>query len=310
MNERSLKRIPKVSVIMTIYNAGPYLKEAIDSIVAQTFDDWELIAVENGSSDQSPAILAGYKDGRIRVFSLPKNIGRTPALRYAFERAQGEYIAVLDADDVSHTERLARQVGYLDQQPDVGLVGSWVEYINEQNEVVAEFMPPVERGELYDALGWMNPFVHSSIMYRTRLGRETGGYPEAYIYAQDKALILNIARVSELAMIREPLCKLRETRSSLTRSSKYSITVATEGLLLLKQTVKELSLSKKALKQNQLRQAASQLKLGIALLRKLDIFPGFKYIFFGLVKAPSALWKNGVMNKRLLSCYMQFKLKT
>ena len=144
MSEQSLKRNPKVSVIMTIYNAGPYLKEAIDSIVAQTFDDWELIAIENGSLDESPAILTGYKDGRIRVFALPKNIGRTPALRYALQQAQGEYIAVLDADDVSHPERLKKQAAYLDQHLEVGLVGSWAEQINERNKVSGEYRPSAE----------------------------------------------------------------------------------------------------------------------------------------------------------------------
>ena len=106
---------PRVSVLMTIYNAEPYLKEAIDSIVAQTFGEWELIAIENGSSDGSRAILDSYQDERIRCFCLPENIGRTPALRYAFEQAGGEYIAVLDADDVSHPERFKKQVEYLDQ---------------------------------------------------------------------------------------------------------------------------------------------------------------------------------------------------
>ncbi|MCG3110374.1 MAG: glycosyltransferase [Candidatus Manganitrophus sp. SB1] len=286
---------------MTIYNAAPFLKEAIDSIVTQTLTDWELIAVENGSSDESPTILAGYTDERIRVFSLPKNIGRTPALRYAFERAQGEYIAVLDADDVSYPERLAQQTEYLDQRPDVGLVGSWVEYINEKNVVTEKFKPPVEPGELYDLLGWMNPFVHSSIMYRARLGKDRGGYPERYVYAQDKALILNIAKVSQVAMIDEYLCRLRETALSITRSPEYSVTVATERLLLLKQTARDLSLSKKALKQNRLRQAAAQLKLGAALLRRWHILDGLKHILLGIVKDPSGLWNNGVTNRRLIS---------
>lgn len=300
ISEPSLKKTPKVSVIMTIYNAAPYLKEAIDSVVAQTFPDWELIAIENGSSDRSPEILAGYKDDRIRPFVLAENIGRTPALRYAFERAQGEYIAILDADDVSLPERLAQQVEYLDRQPDIGLVGSWVEYINEQSNVTGEFKPPTERGEVYDALGWMNPFVHSSIMYRTRLATQMGGYPEAYIYAQDKALILNIAKVSQVAIMGKSLCRFRDTGSGFTRSPKYRITIATEGLLLLKQTARDLSLSKKALKQNKRRQAVSLLKLGAALLGKWDILNGFKYLFSGLLKDPSGLWRNGIVNKRLI----------
>ena len=77
------KKIPRVSVLMTIYNAERYLAEAIDSIIAQTFGDWELIAVEDGSSDESPSILASYTDDRIRTYFLPQNIGRTQALRYA-----------------------------------------------------------------------------------------------------------------------------------------------------------------------------------------------------------------------------------
>jgi glycosyltransferase involved in cell wall biosynthesis len=291
----------RVSVLMTIYNAEPYLREAIDSLIAQTIPDWELIAIENGSMDASPAILSSYDDPRLKSVVLPTNIGRTPALRYAFEQARGEYIAVLDADDVSHPERFARQIEYLDQHPEVGLVGSWAEYINGRSDVVAGFKPPIERGELYDSLGWMNAFVHSSIMYRTRLGRHIGGYPEAYIYAQDNALILNIAKVSRVAMIGEYLCRVRVTRSNMTRSSKYRITVATEELMLLKQAARDLSLSKKAVKQNKLRQAVSQLKIGAGLLSKWHIFTGFKYILCGVVKDPSSLFKNGIVNKLLRS---------
>lgn len=285
---------------MTIYNAGPYLKEAIDSIVSQTFTDWELIAIENGSSDESPEILAGYRDERIRGFFLTENIGRTAALREAFDRSRGEYIAILDADDLSHPERLAEQVECLDRQSDVGLVGSWVEYINEQSEVTGEFKPSIGHDELYDALGWMNPFVHSSILYRAGLARQTGGYPAAYLYAQDKALILNIAKVSRLAMIGKSLCRFRDIGSGITRSPEYRMTIATEGLLLLKQTARDLSLSKKALKQNKLRQAVSHLKLGAVFLGKWDILNGLKYIFSGLLKDPSGLWRNGIVNKRLI----------
>ena len=105
---------PRVSVLMTIYNASLFLRESIDSLIAQSFLDWELIAIENGSTDDSPAILADFKDPRIHCFSFPRNIGRTPALVFAFNQARGEYIAILDADDVAYSQRFALQVEFLD----------------------------------------------------------------------------------------------------------------------------------------------------------------------------------------------------
>ena len=295
MTPQSSRKSPIVSVLMTIYNAGPYLKEAIDSIVAQTFRDWELIAIENGSSDASPDILKSYSDPRIRVFMLPDNIGRTPALRHAFDQVQGEYIAVLDADDVSHPERFTRQTDFLDKHPETGLVGSWAECIDGRSNVTSLFDPPVERNELLDSLGWMNPFVHSSIMYRTSLAQEIGGYPEAYKYAQDKALILNLSTVSRVAMIDEYLCKVRSVPTSMSMSSKYRITIASEELELLYRAVKDIPLSNESLKLNMNRQSVSQLKIGVALICDWHIICGLVCLFKGIIVDPSGIWRNGVV---------------
>lgn len=293
MTEQSPQMRPKVSVIMTIYNAGPYLKEAIDSIVTQTFDDWELIAVENGSSDESPAILATYTDERVRAFSLPKNIGRTPALRYAFEQAQGQYIAVLDADDVSYPERLKKQAEYLDQNLKVGLVGSWADQINEHSKMVGEYRPATENQELNDSLGWSNPFVHSSIMYRADLARQTDGYPENYAYAQDYALILNIAKKGPVALLAEPLCRWRILKTSITRSPENAMAVAREGFLLLQIADQNPSFSKSSLKRKQLRQAVSQLKYGYFLIKNENLLAGLRLAIGAIIKKPSCLVFNG-----------------
>jgi glycosyltransferase involved in cell wall biosynthesis len=174
MSNKLFKYVPKVSVLMTVFNAEPYLKEAIDSVIKQNFYDWELIAVENGSTDRSPEILRHYKDERVRQFFLPKNIGRTLALNYALEQAQGEYIAVLDADDVSNPDRFTKQVAYLDQHPETSVVGAWAMHINARGEEVGRFTPPINEHDLYDMVGWMNPFVHSSIMYRGEEAKKLG----------------------------------------------------------------------------------------------------------------------------------------
>ncbi|MDE2223595.1 MAG: glycosyltransferase family 2 protein, partial [Candidatus Omnitrophica bacterium] len=144
MTSRTSVGAPRVSVLMTIYNAAPFLQESIDSLLTQSFQNWELIAVENGSTDTSAEILAGYKDPRIRVFHFSQNMGRTLALIQALGQSRGEYVAILDADDVAHPLRFARQVEFLDNDPETVLVGSWVQHIDEKGRVFKTWEPPTE----------------------------------------------------------------------------------------------------------------------------------------------------------------------
>lgn len=291
------RKVPKVSVLMTVYNGDPYLKEAIDSIVAQTFSDWELIAVENGSSDKSPAILDSYSDERIRVFALPQNIGRTPALRYAFEQAQGEYTAVLDADDVSCPERLMKQVAYLDQHPEVGVVGTWTKLINRLGEEIGSIEPPVDGNELYEVLGWSNPIAHSTIMYRTEHAKRLGGYPAAYTYAQDLALILALSRISRISIMGEYLCRYRVIASSVSRNPKMLLNIGQEQLALLQETAGAIPLSEMAIKRNHHRQAVAQLKIGVALIRDGRVISGLTRIASAIIKEPKVLIVNGIVGR-------------
>ncbi len=297
MTKQSLQKAPKVSVLMTIYNAAPYLKEAIDSIVAQTYGDWELIAVENGSLDESPMILRSYGDERIRAFVLPENIGRTPALRYAFEQARGEYTAVLDADDVSYPERLMKQVAYLDQHPEVGVVGTWAKLINRLGEEIGGMEPPVDGYELYEVLGWSNPIAHSTIMYRAEHAKRLSGYPAAYTYAQDLALILALSRISRISVMGEYLCKYRVIASSVSRNPKMLLNIGQEQLALLQEVAEVIPLSEMAIKRNHHRQAVAQLKIGVALVRERQVIAGLKLIALAIIKDPKILMVNGVVER-------------
>ena len=180
--------VPKVSVLMTIYNAERYLREAIDSVVAQTFGDWELIAVENGSADASPTILASYADDRIRTYFLPQNIGRTPALRYAFDHAQGEYIAILDADDVALPHRFATQCEFLDDRSEYAAIGSHVHVINSRSKKVSSPIVPSTDRDIQWVVLFGSPLLHSSVIMRRDIVCELGGYDETFSYAQDYAL--------------------------------------------------------------------------------------------------------------------------
>lgn len=288
--------VPRVSVLMTIYNAGPYLRPAIDSLIAQAFPAWELIAVENGSTDQSMSVLKSYSDPRVCIFPLEKNIGRTPALRLAFEQARGEYIAILDADDISSPDRFAQQVAFLDQHPDVALVASWAQLIDEHGKVFDVFEPPANQQELQDCLGWTNPLVHSSVMYRRESAQQVGGYPDL-VWAQDLGLTLALARRGKIAMIPAYLCQVRMLAASMTRSRKYQILIANELLLLFKQAADTLQLSARARHLNCRALAIAEIKLGIATLRDGSFWTGLRMVWHGFLTAPSALWGNGPVRR-------------
>jgi len=107
---------PKISVIMSVYNGEKYLGEAIDSVLGQTFTDFDFIIVNDGSTDGSPGIIQSYRDERIRVINNEKNIGLTKSLNKAIKESGGEYIARQDADDISLPERFEEQVWFLEEQ--------------------------------------------------------------------------------------------------------------------------------------------------------------------------------------------------
>ena len=265
---------PRVSVLMTVFNAAPWLRAAIDSIMQQTYTDWELIAIENGSTDASPEILASYADPRIRVITVRENMGRTPALRHAFDLARGEYTTVLDADDVAADTRLAKQVAFLDSNGDVLVVASWMIRIDGEGREIGRWAPMTDPAKLRDQLGFENPIVHSSAMYRADMARAVGGYPSEYPYAQDSALWLRMAQRGQIAMIGEYLGCHRTLPGGMTRSKESRVLVARDILLLLEYAGDHLALSPAARRRNREERTIAACRYGIALLRARKVGKG------------------------------------
>ena len=227
--------MPCVSVLMTIYNAGPYLRPAVTSLLAQSLGDFELIAVDDGSTDGSKAVIAALAaaDPRIRVFDLPRNRGRTPALNLGLAEATGEFVAVLDADDLSRPRRLERQVAHLRERPRVVAVGTWCDFIDEAGALIDVFQPPVEPEAVREALIWDNPLAHSATMYRRAAA--AGGYPADIVYAQDFALWQKLTAAGELANLPEWLTVLRRHQTNMTVQPAYALTRAREAMTLFEQ---------------------------------------------------------------------------
>lgn len=210
---------PKVSVVMSVYNAEKYLEEAIDSILNQTFSDFEFIIINDGSTDRTSEILKGYTDPRLIIVNQA-NMGLTRSLNKAINMVRGEYIARMDSDDISLPERLQMQVAFLHGHPTVGLVGTRVIQIDENGEFIAEWSLLAESAYIKTALLIENQFCHGSVMFRRECIRKVGGYREEFKRAQDYDLWLRIAEYYEVANLIVPVYKLRITANSISFSHK------------------------------------------------------------------------------------------
>jgi len=207
---------PTVSVLMPVYNAAPYLREAIDSIIAQTYTDLELIIVDDGSTDNSLEIIRSYMDQRIRVFA-ESHQGLVVTRNKGLSEARGAYIACMDADDISDPYRFAKQVTYLDAQPNVVVVGCWARVINPSGEDTGKRLTPLSSGrDLHVKLYAIDDIVNGSTMMRKPAVLAVGGYRAGFAPAEDYDLWFRLSEVGVLANIDEFLYSLRFHETSAT----------------------------------------------------------------------------------------------
>ena len=208
-----MMRMPLVSVLMPVYNAERYVAEAVESILGQTFADFEFIIIDDGSKDRSLAILEGYaaRDPRIRLISRP-NTGIVQALNEGLALARGELVARMDADDIAMPERLARQVEYLAEHPECVMVGSRVLVIDPDGMPLTIMGDALTHEQIVDGFlaGRGQLVYHPAVMYRKRVVLDIGAYRDIFDEAEDLDLFLRLAEVGRIVNIEEPLLKYRE----------------------------------------------------------------------------------------------------
>ncbi len=196
---------PRVSVVTSVYNGEPYFDRAIPGILAQTFDDFEFIVVDDGSSDRSLDQLRDLAEGdpRVRVFA-PGRLGAAAAYNFGVAQARGEYIARQDFDDRSYPDRLRLQVALLDAQPEVGVVGGYYLLVDERRGERYVRMPPTEHDAIAAAMAKYIPIAHTVATFRRQAWVDAGGYPlvnnliDLRFYARVGKLGWRFANVSEV----------------------------------------------------------------------------------------------------------------
>lgn len=244
--------MPKVTVLMAVYNGERFLREAIESILYQSYKDFEFLIINDGSTDNSRNIILSYNDSRIRLIDNNKNLGLTQSLNIGLKLAEGKYIARQDADDISDPERIEKQVSYLENHQEVALLGSWYKEINEEGKIINKSKLPCDHTEICWYLWFFCPFVHSAVMLRKLMVIEkVGFYNESFVYAQDRELWFRICRVLPAANLDEYLIKLRINPHSMTAT--YGAVIEDEDSRILSDNLdKMISCSNDAVEKSSL----------------------------------------------------------
>ncbi len=185
---------PRVTVLMPAYNAGRYLAQALDSVCRQTFEDFELLVIDDGSTDDTRLVLERCHDPRLRTVLHSTNAGLVVRLNEGLALARGALIARLDADDVAHPSRLALQVAALDRDPNLSLVGGFSANISGEGAFTSMGLYPVSSVEICWACCFDSPFNHSAITFRRDAVLAQGGYDETFRYAEDFELWSRLIR--------------------------------------------------------------------------------------------------------------------
>ena len=207
---------PSLSVVMPVRNAARYLDASISSVVTQTFEDFELVIVDDASTDGSSALLQRWArhDARIRLHRSDSRLGVVRSSNFVVARASAPLVARMDADDISHRDRLRRQWRVMHSRPEVGLVGTLCDGIDANGHRVR----PRDRWRLVRR-SFSPPFPHGSVMFRRSIFDDLGGYREACAGWEDQDLFLRFLEKSEIVTLPEALYHYRFHDSSVSAAS-------------------------------------------------------------------------------------------
>jgi len=227
---------PMVSVILPTYNGRTYVGAAIQSILAQSFANYEFIIIDDGSRDGTPDVIREYSDPRVQL-TVQENRGLAATLNCGIEMARGRYVARLDQDDWSLPQRLERQVAYMEEHPQCGLLGTWAEIWQGDQPTGRVHSHPADSTELKAELLLNNPFVHSSAMLRRAVIEDIGTYTTDMSRQppEDFELWSRIARKYDVANIPEVLHVYREVQGSMSRAApspfiEHLVTICAENV--------------------------------------------------------------------------------
>ena len=206
---KSLEKEPLVSILMLTYNRAKYIGAAIESVLNQTYQNFELVIIDDGSTDNTQEILDRYDDPRIAVITYPANAGLLTRRKESLTYAQGTYTAILDSDDVwTSPDKLATQVAYMEDNPECDVLGTYIALIDAQGAEIGHTRYHTNDSDIRKNILHRNQFAHSSILMRTAAVAQTNGYQDTAL-AEDYDLFLQLGLHGRFANIPEEMTAYR-----------------------------------------------------------------------------------------------------
>lgn len=210
---------PLISIIITAYNVKPYIGEALQSIINQSYRNLEIIVVDDCSTDKTNNIIESFarEDKRIITYRLSKNSGPSTASNFALSKAQGEYIARMDADDVAYLDRIEKQVRFLQHNPEVVMLGGQCDIINEQGTLIGRKKYPLTHKGIYKALFMINPLPHPGCMFKPGIFKKAGiHYEKKYFISHDLKILFKLLPYGTFANLPDTVLRYRYRPNSIT----------------------------------------------------------------------------------------------
>lgn len=221
---------PRVTVLMPVRNGAAHVRAAVDSVLAQTFADFELLVVDDGSTDDTVAILQSVGDPRLRVERNPSNVGVARSLNRGLDLARGAYVARMDADDLSRSDRLQRQVEFMDAHPGLAVSGMWMRFFGDEMPVVER--KPVGAAHVKAYLTFTNPLCHPSVILRkSMMDAHALRYDPSFGRSEDFDLWSRMARVCDLDNQAVVGLRFRIHGGSVTKNAADEMTAQTRAIL-------------------------------------------------------------------------------
>ncbi len=216
-------KFPTVSIILPVYNGAAHIADALESVQQQTFNQWECIVIDDGSTDETRQVVVQYEDERIKYYKNDTNVGIQKTLNKGLSLAQGTYIARIDADDIwSDTQKLQTQVSCMDEHPDYVLVGTGAILRDQQGEELTRYLVPEDDHSIRQKILRKNCFVHAAVLFRRESVQQVGFYSEnkKHRHVEDHELWLRLGTVGTLANIPAYMTTLTISDQSITATHR------------------------------------------------------------------------------------------
>ena len=232
----------KVSIIMPVYNCEKYVGEAIESVLAQSFKDFEFIIIDDGSDDNTSQIIEEYDktDNRIRILRNEQNLGVVKSLNIGLRQSVGEYIARIDADDIWLPEKLEKQIIYLEKNGDIGMLATSKLNIDADGKIRERDKYPETYSykDIRDNILKRNLFCHSSVIFSNNVLKKVGYYDETFINSEDYEYWMRVISATKVEMLEEPLVYYRISTDAISyrrlkQQRYYAMLAKLRGIKLL-----------------------------------------------------------------------------